>query len=355
MRHLAFRSLALACVLIGVSASCSADELLPSRLLTPMDSSEVQLSTNTSVALINDQTACVIVSYEHAVHCLDRTGHLIGVFGRMGEGPGEFRFPHAVVRALEQTVAVLDPLSSRLSVFKPTGEFVDVVHVPEVFEPLSPIGRTMSGTFVPDLLSSTKFLAEIEASSGAIAWRRELRSPSEIGLPQTCGLSWGALNKAGVAAFGACSSKLLFYPPDADGQVTVVEAPTYTGELPNHRDIDEFREGMRFVFNGGTVPLAAVQEFAETPKTDRIPGRAMLYDASQRLWVATQRDRDRFSYLDVYVDTSFRGSVQVRDRLLGFDIVEGTLVTLVERALGEDDADGVPDRGIDWYDIHTIW
>lgn len=350
-----FRSLALALVLIGMSANCSSDESVPSRLLAPVASSSAELSRNTSVAVINDRTACVIVSYEHEVQCLDRSGHLIGAFGRMGEGPGEFRFPHVVVRAPEQTVAVLDPLSSRFSVFKPTGELVDVVRVPEVFEPLSPIGKMMSGTFVLNLLSSTKILVEIEASTGTIVWQRELRSPSEIGLPQHCGLSWGALNKAGTAAFGACSSNLLFYPPDADGQITVVEAPTYTGELSNHRDIDEFREGMRFLFNGGAVPLAAVQEYAEAPKTDRIPGRAMLYDASDRLWVATQRDRDRSSYFDVYVDTSFLGSVQVRDRLLGFDIVDGTLVTLVDRALDEDDAYGVPDRGIDWYDIRTIW
>ena len=108
------------------------------------------------------------------------------------------------------------------------------------------------------------------------------------------------------------------------------------------------------MFGGDTVPDAAVRDFAETPKLDRIVGRSMVYDASERLWVATQRDRDRYSYFDLYVDTAFVGSVQVRDRLLGFDILNGTLVALVERALNEHDADGVPDRGLDWYDVRQV-
>ncbi len=346
------RSLALAGVLAAWSANCSSDELPRVRSIAPVASTPTELSRNPYVVLIADNTACVIVSYEHEIQCLDRSGNLIGVFGRQGEGPGEFRFPRAVVRGPEQTVAVVDPFSSRVSIFKPKGELVTAVPTPEVFEPMSPIGETMIGTYMPGLYSSDKVLAKVDLPSGVILWERELGSPSALGLHEDCGLSWGALTKTGVAAFGACESMLLFFPTSADGDVTLVDAPTYTGELPNHRDIAEFREGSRF---GDTVPSAAVQEFAETPKRDRITGRPLIYDASDRLWVATQRDMDRFSYFDVYTDTTFLGSVRVQDRLLGFDILDGTLIALVERALDQNDGDGIPDRGIDWYDVSTIW
>lgn len=36
--------------------------------------------------------------------------------------------------------------------------------------------------------------------------------------------------------------------------------------------------------------------------------------------------------------------------MLGFDLVGSTLVVLVERQLGPEDADGVPDRAVDWYE-----
>lgn len=350
----ALRSLVLVWALIGWSVNCSSDESPRDWLISPVASSPTDLSRNPHIALIGHNTACVIVSYEHRVRCVDRSGGLVGVFGKQGEGPGEFRFPRAVVRGPEQTVAVLDPLSSRINFFKPTGELVTVVPVPEVFEPMAPIGETMMGAYMPDFWSSDKMLAEVDLPGGNILWQYELRSPTAIGLPDDCALSWGASTETGVAAFGACNSNLLFYSPGADGQVAVVEAPTYTGELPNRRDIDGFREGRRFLYGGDTVPSAAVQEFAETPKRDRIAGRSLIYDASDRLWVATQRDRDRFSYFDVYADTTFVRSVQVRDRLLGFDMLDGTLVTLVERALDEVDGDGIPDRGIDWYDVSSI-
>lgn len=322
--------------------------------MIPIASSPTALSRNPSIALINDNTACVVDSYEHEILCLNRAGNQVGAFGGQGDGPGEFRFPRAVVRSLDQTVAVLDPLSSRATVFTTTGEFVAEVPLPEVFEPVSPIAETTFGTYTPSFLSSDKVLAEIEVPSGAILWQRELRSPAAMGLPAHCGLQWGAMNKGEVAVFGVCNSMLLFYSPDAGGQTRVVESPTFADELPNHRDIEEFREGARFLFDGDTVPAAAVREFAETPKRDRIVGRSMVYDSSERLWVATQRDRDRFSYFDLYVDTAFVGSVQVRDRLLGFDILDSILVTLVERPFDEDDADGVPNRGIDWYDLNGV-
>lgn len=344
-------SRALAMALIPWFAGCSSDDPPRAAVIVPVSSSATPLSAQHSVALVDDQTACVIVSYESEVRCLDRTGELVGVFGGEGDGPGEFRFARAVVRGPKHTVAVIDPLASRVSIFKPTGELVTEVAVPEMFEPMSPIGETMIGTYAPDLLSHNRVIAEVDLAGGAVLQPRQLRTPSDVGLPGNCGLSWGAMSQEGVATFGACKQQLLFYSESGDGEVAVIEPPTYTGELPNQRDIDEHRQGARFLYGGGAVPEAAVSEFANTPKPGRIAGRSIMYDGSGRLWVGTRRDRDRFSYFDLYFDTAFAGSVRVRDRLLGFDILNGTLVTLVERTLDEHDDDGIPDLGIDWYDI----
>ncbi len=47
----------------------------------------------------------------------------------------------------------------------------------------------------------------------------------------------------------------------------------------------------------------------------------------------------------------FAGSVRVRHRAVGFDVLGSTLAVLVDRPVGPRDPDGYPDRGIDWYDI----
>ena len=79
-----------------------------------------------------------------------------------------------------------------------------------------------------------------------------------------------------------------------------------------------------------------------------------LFDAANRYWIATQRDLLEWSYLDVYENVEYVGSVKVRDRLRGFDLVGSTLVVLVDRQVRADDADGVPDRALDWYDIGEL-
>ena len=52
--------------------------------------------------------------------------------------------------------------------------------------------------------------------------------------------------------------------------------------------------------------------------------------------------------------TAYVGSVKVRDRLRGFDLLGSTLVVLVERQVGPDDADGIPDRALDWYEVGDL-
>ena len=89
----------------------------------------------------------------------------------------------------------------------------------------------------------------------------------------------------------------------------------------------------------------------ETPKRNHLQIGSLAYDDQGRLWVATERDRAHFSYFDLYGGTEYVGSVQVKDRVLGYDLYGSTLAVLVERPL---DADGIGWRALDWYDIAEV-
>ena len=98
-------------------------------------------------------------------------------------------------------------------------------------------------------------------------------------------------------------------------------------------------------------PRCELEEFRSTPKRYGVHYRV---DDQDRLWVLTERDREEFSYLDIYVGPELAGSVRVRQRAVSFDVFGSTLAVLVDRPVGPDDGDGYPDRGIDWYDIGEL-
>ena len=178
-----------------------------------------------------------------------------------------------------------------------------------------------------------------------------MQHPSDLGMQTECdtGLGRGARGPSGETTFGTCQSELVFR--DAHGAMMVIQAPGYSGdELPNERDIQQYKDILRGM--GGLEPSKeALAAFAETPKKYLKRGRSLIYDVRGWLWAATQRDRDRWSYLDVYEGTALLGSVRVRDRLVGFDVLGSTLVTLVDRPAPPDMA---ADRGIDWYDFGRV-
>ena len=108
----------------------------------------------------------------------------------------------------------------------------------------------------------------------------------------------------------------------------------------------------------GLEPTQSIEEQLEsyrtTPKRYYLVTNQHLFDTRNRYWVATHRELQEWSYLDVYENAEYVASVKVRDRMLGFDVMGSTLVVLVERRLGVGDADGVPDRGVDWYEVEGV-
>ena len=340
------------CTLLGTgalaAAACSANEAEPGKLtLLPAEfiaAVEVPLSVSVSVALVDSSTACVVESYEVRVVCVRNDGSTIGVFGREGEGPGEFDGALRLLRGSNRRVGVSD--GDRLTIFEPSGTILSSVQVPFLLRPMAPFAQSVTGSYSVRVDGSYRtFVTELDAESGEKLWERALLHPSELGIPMECerGYTTGALGPAGRMAFATCQSVLVLW--DGDDVVTFRD-PTYASELPSEKDMEIHRERWRLAF-GAPPSESEMLAYAERPKWVTAGSRSLIYDEWGRLWVALQRDRHEFSYFSIFSDTTYVGSVRVRDRIEGYDLLGSTLAVLVERL--PDDPAGIPGRGVDWY------
>ena len=277
------------------------------------------------------------------------------VFGGEGDGPGEFRSLAFIRRGPNGTVGVFDLELSRLTVFTPAGVRVAETRLPPGFVPGGPFGTSALLGQLFKIPDGDMVPVELDAATGEILWQRDHLD----GLAQTeCGELIAELpSSEGGWVFRACQREIVFLTDrDADA-VTTVEAPTYVEELPNERDVEWYRDAMAGISGGAGTSLPAsawepyLTEFRETPKRWFLRSRPMAYDGQDRLWVATARDRDTFSYLDIYVGTGYVGTVRIRDRLMGYDLLGSTMAALVERRPGRD---GIARRAIDWYRIDGL-
>lgn len=322
--------------------------------LSPFASTVAPLSSNDELALADENTACVVNSYESLIRCNDRTGSVVGVFGGEGDGPGEFRLLSYIRRGSNGTVGAFDLDLSRLTVFTPVGVRVAETRLPPGFVAGGPIGTSLFGqlfTF-PD---GDMVPVEVDAGTGEVLWQRD----NFDGVAETeCGELIAVLpSTRGGWIFRACRKELVFLT-DRDGDhAMIVEVPTYVEELPNERDVEAYRESIASISGGAgrSLPASAWEpylgDFRETPKRWFLRERPMVYDSQDRLWIATTRDRDAFSYLDIYIGTEYAGTVRIRDRLMGYDLLGSTMVALVERRPGRD---GIARRAIDWYRIEGL-
>ena len=115
-----------ATALLAFAAACSQADSPADAIFTPEVTRTTTLppSENDEVALLADErTACVVDSYEVQVRCVDMEGTVVGVFGRKGEGPGEFGAPASLARGEEGTVGVMDLELGRFTVFEPSGVY----------------------------------------------------------------------------------------------------------------------------------------------------------------------------------------------------------------------------------------
>ena len=334
------RASVAAIVMVAATAGCdSAPAEKPTIFLDPVASAPVPFSNRSDGTLVDENTVCVTNSYEVRVECVGRDGSVVGVFGRRGEGPGEFSIAPGLVRGPDATIGAIS--RNRLTVFAPSGAMVSEVTLPvTLLQPAAPFDTTILGQHFGGGSEVTPI--EIDVASGKTLWERTgLDTEVETECPG--GVSLGVASPGGGWTFPACQRELVFFEGRDDPTPTIIQSPTYVEEFPNERDVAEieFR-------NSRSAFRIDVNTYKETPKRNHLTVASLTYDDRGRLWVATERDRAHFSYFDIYVGIEYVGSVRVRDRLRAYDLYGSTLVTVVER---DPDADGIGWHAADWYDI----
>ena len=355
--------------LLALAGGCVQDDADGEAVFTPeiIGTTALPLSDSDEVALLADErVACVVESYETRIRCVDTEGAVVGVFGREGGGPGEFGSAADLARGEAGTVGVHDSELGRFTVFEPSGAYVSEVMAPaSLFTPLRSFGTVLSGVSVDIMVmmgggasGSLMTRYDVNIASGEVV--REEASPSGP-WDVACGeVTWGIPDLRDGWVLVACGGHLIFVGDT--GEVTVLRAPTYSAELPDERDVARHEEWLMAFQRGLGVPTSTADEtvaeamasYRATPKRYFLSTEHQLFDVDNRYWIATQRDTHEWSYLDVYENAEYVGSVRVRDRLIGFDLLGSTLVVLVERQVGPDDTDGIPDRALDWYEIGDL-
>ena len=328
--------------------------------LAPYAESVVPLSESIGILLADENAVCTTESYEYRVYCTEVNGSPVRFFGRQGEGPGEMRdrLPD-LLRGPNGTVGVIDSELNRMSVFgMTTGTLESQVRLPGSYfqRAISSFSSTLIGSSWSMQRDSSGAMrthtqyAEVEIESGEVVWERiydnRFKTDAQCEESETLkGLFAGSLSSQRSAVFPLCRGQLLFFAGRDDASGTLIRAPRYVLEYPGEREVREYLESA-----GG---FAMEDRFRRTPKTyHRFP---LVFDDHGRLWVVTNRGRDEgVSYLDVYSGPEYWGAVRVRHDALAVDVLGSTLAVLVDRPVGPSDADGYPDRGVDWYDISEL-
>lgn len=327
--------------------------------LLPAAVSPAPLSVSKSIALTDEATACVVDSFEFRVVCRGREGEEVVAYGREGDGPGEFRGLSLVARVSLGRLGVVDGRLNRLTIFDASGDRVSEVALPPMYLADGIRQGTVFGSEVDLAAFSlgdsilTRIYSVVDINSGEFTWTRG--SMNGIADTECGGLDKGVPRPGAGYVFWACRRELVFLDDRDANAATVVTSPAYREELPSERDVEAFSEGLTRLGGRMAMPRSAADPYVETFREEpkrwfNVPG-ALRFDSKDRLWVAITLDRDTFSYFEIWIGNEYAGSVRVRDRAMGFDLVQNTLAVLVERQPGPD---GIAPRGIDWYDISEL-
>ena len=274
------------------------------------------------------------------------------MFGSEGEGPGEFVGIVGIERGRDGQLIAIDYGDRSLTVFKPDGTSMSETRLPPEFNARHFRGDRLFGfkLVMPDF-SAGEFQPgyvpmEVDAYSGDVQWER-----TDLGdiVGRDCfNPAISAIMPSGGLVFQVCEYELAFFASKDAQTATVVASPNYVEALPNERDVGEHIG----VFSSVGLPKsdeeieAAAAAFRKVPKEWILKPHPFGFDNQNRLWVATTYDRDTYSYFDIWTGTEFDGAVRIQDRLMAFDILDSTLVTLVERSSG--------DMFIDWYELSDL-
>lgn len=356
----------MAVVVSALSASC--DEVpRPVKgelsVLVPVAESRAPYTGSSGIALANEDTACVIDTYQYKIYCANR-GNGLWAFGRKGEGPGEFTRPHGIVRGPGSSVGIVDIGKERVLNFGTTGQLLSEVAVPPGFEPAGNLSSTLVGKW-PKTEDYENMLfrfhdAEIDVNSGKVVWDRFFAAdlvdcgPDRVYGSEEWGLGPGHPTPGGGIVFTACLGGFVVWFDNRDDSrpSAVYPNPAYTEQLRSSQEVDSYIEGAKRMRGGIGPSEEQIEEYRSRPKVWYRP--RLRLDDRGRLWALSTRVENDSSYLDVHARTGYLGTVQVRHSAVGLDLLGSTLVVFVERPPTPDDPAGIPRRGIDWYDVSEL-
>ena len=208
-----------AALILATSVSCAPEQAVESLVrLSPVASIPAPLSTSTEITLVDEDTACVINSYEVQVRCSDRAGLVVGAFGREGEGPGEFLAMGALERGPDGTIGVFDWRAGRMTDFRPDGVRLSETPVPRLFLPAAPFGSVINGYYLAlpsDTVVGLAVLADVDVTSGEVLWARD--GLDDL-IESECG--WVAPGRpipGGGYVFRSCQSELVWFTTHRNG------------------------------------------------------------------------------------------------------------------------------------------
>ncbi len=195
--------------------------------LLPFASSGAPLSATDDIAIVSEEIACVIDSYESRIHCVDRSDGGVAVFGREGEGPGEFDGLTGIERGPGGQVVAMDYGSARMTFFEPDGSLVSEAPLPPRFQPSQLRGDRLFGfeLGMPDFASGetqpTFVPMAADARSGEVLWQRTDLADA-VGLECFSG-AVGASTPDGGLVFEVCGNELAFFA----GRVSPERSPRH--------------------------------------------------------------------------------------------------------------------------------
>lgn len=278
----------------------------------------------------------------------------MGVFGGEGEGPGEFQSVAKLERGTGGAIAVLDISLDRVTVFSTHGTLLWEASAPGIrMKKLD--GERVYG-YLLDFSTGTRLSipAEMDLGSGTVVWSGDPIAQAADAECLFTGL--GAMSGEGTWVSWNCNHELVVFE-DRDGPGEARLSPAYVAETPNQRDVDEYLDGMArigagYVHTPPRLSASYAAEYRSKPKRWYLGrGQTFRFDDQGRIWAATTYNRDERSYIEVWDGSEYLTTVEVRDRLLGYDLLGDLLAVHVER---KPDRHGVAPRAIDWYRVPEL-
>lgn len=347
-RHVA--SILCAGVVLCSLCSCATDEAdgeaIP--LLEPVGSIEdPPLSASPGLALLASGIACVADSYQRKVVCASRQ-FARWELGSEGRGPGEFSDISKLIRVAhdDSAVAVVDWGNRRISIIGLEDGYRKSFEIPPLFTPIEPVGggevRGIYLGYDPGPMRGR--LATVRESDGAILREIQLTGPVESDVEHPVRFLRGvALPDRAVFSYDSGHSFAVFTA--AGNHVRGVSLPAHLRHpiWPTDRDVEDYVSDIRR-FSGRDPTPTQQRAFRRRPLPPLLKETDLRVDSSGQVWAASARVHTSNSVLLILNRSGYLRSVAVRDRVLAFDLVGDTLVTLVVPFAGDEQR-----RRIDFY------